>query len=191
MIPTIFSNSLVNAQITDYEHDSINRGCKIKFSESKQAFYETDFNYPQLPEDLVPVKDRELHLLLVDKINSGCRVFSDLTLSTRRPSIHHEWINNQWTDPRTPEQRESDVTNSLRPLTRRQFKLTLHQYGMLSTIEQKIASVPDANLRTLLQIEYEEATEFSRSSSSVLAMIQILGLSTAQVNTMWQWGLTQ
>ncbi len=163
----------------------------IKFSESKQAFYETDFDYPQLPEDLVPVEDRELHLLLVDKINSGCRVFSDLSFSQPKPGPYHEWMDDQWVDPRTPEQRENYVTNSLRTLTRRQFKLTLHQYGMLSTIEQKIASVPDANLRTLLQIEYEEATEFNRTSSSVLAMIQILGLSTAQVNTMWQWGLTQ
>lgn len=163
----------------------------IKFSESKQAFYETDFNYPELPEDLVAVEDHELHLLLVDKINSGCRVFSDLSFSQPKPGPYFEWMDDKWVDPRTPEQRENYVTNSLRPLTRRQFKLTLHRYDMLSTIEQKIASVPDANLRTLLQIEYEEATEFNRTSSSVLAMIQILGLTTAQVNTMWQWGLTQ
>ena len=163
----------------------------IKFSESKQAFYETDFDYPELPGDLVPVEDRELHLLLVNKINSGCRMFSDLSFSQPKPSPYCEWMDDQWVDPRTPEQRENYVTNSLRPLTRRQFKLTLHQYGVLSTIEQKIASVPDANLRTLLQIEYEEATEFNRTSSSVLAMIQILELSTAQVNAMWQWGLTQ
>ena len=163
----------------------------IKFSESKQAFYETDLDYPELPGDLVPVEDRELHLLLVNKINSGCRMFSDLSFSQPKPSPYCEWMDDQWVDPRTPEQRENYVTNSLRPLTRRQFKLTLHQYGVLSTIEQKIASVPDANLRTLLQIEYEEATEFNRTSSSVLAMIQILELSTAQVNAMWQWGLTQ
>ena len=137
------------------------------------------------------VEDHELHLLLVNKINSGCRVFSDLSFSQPKPSPYCEWMDDQWVDPRTPEQRENAVTNSLRPLTRRQFKLALHQYGMLSTIEQKIASVPDANLRTLLQIEYEEATEFNRTSSSVLAMIQILGLTTAQVNTMWRWGLTQ
>lgn len=141
-------------------------------------------------ENLVAITE-EQHSSLLEKLNQGYHIFKDLTLSTRRPSIHHEWMDDQWVDPRTPEQRENAVTNSLRPLTRRQFKLALHQYGMLSTIEQKIASVPDANLRTLLQIEYEEATEFNRTSSSVLAMIQILGLSTAQVNTMWQWGLTQ
>ena len=160
----------------------------IYFDYEKQGFRlsETELS----DESLVLITD-EQHPLLLEKLNQGYHIFKNLTLSSRKPSINHQWVNDQWVDPRSPEQRERDVTNSLRPLTRRQFKLTLHQYGMLSTIEQKIASVPDANLRTLLQIEYEEATEFSRSSSSALAMIQILGLTTAQVNTMWRWGLTQ
>lgn len=131
------------------------------------------------------------HISLLEKLNQGFRIFKDLSLSPRRPSFNHQWINNQWVDPRTPEQREAAIIAALRPLTRRQFKLTLLQYNLLTTIEDKIAAVPDAKLRTLLQIEYAEATEFNRTSPSVLAMIQILGLSTSQVNTMWEWGLTQ
>ena len=81
--------------------------------------------------------------------------------------------------------------NSLRPLTRRQFKLTLLNFNMLDTIEQKLSEIQDASLRTKLQIEYTEATEFHRTSDSMNAMIQLLGLTSNQVNAMWEWGLTQ
>lgn len=163
----------------------------IKFSESKQAFYETDFDYPELPGDLVAVEDSELHLLLVDKINSGCRVFSDLSFSQPKPSPYCEWIDGAWVDPRTPEQKEAQYMASLKPLTRRQFKLTLLHYGMLETMESQIASIPDANLRIQLQIEYAESTTFMRTSPSVAAMVQSLGLTTNQVNQMWEYGMSQ
>ena len=81
--------------------------------------------------------------------------------------------------------------NSLRPLTRRQFKLTLLNFNMLDTIEQKLSEIQDASLRAKLQIEYAEATEFHRTSDSMNAMIQLLGLTSNQVNSMWEYGLTQ
>lgn len=81
--------------------------------------------------------------------------------------------------------------NSLRPLTRRQFKLTLLNFNMLETIEQKLSEIQDASLRAKLQIEYTEATEFHRTSDSMNAMIQLLGLTSNQVNSMWEYGLTQ
>lgn len=160
----------------------------IYFDQPKQAFYqlEKDPNNPDYVE-----LTTEQHQMVLQKLNQGYYVFKDLTTSPRKPSIYHEWKNGQWVDPRTPEQIEAIELASLRPLTRRQFKLTLLQYNMLSTIEQRIAEVADPTTRTKLQIEYTEATEFHRTSPSVLAMIQILGLSSVQVNTMWKWGLTQ
>lgn len=91
----------------------------------------------------------------------------------------------------SPEAKYDLYLKSLRPLTRRQFKLTLLKYDLLEEVETKFAEIQDAALRARMQIEYNEATEFQRLSTSVAAMIQILGLTSNQVNTMWEWGLTQ
>ena len=79
---------------------------------------------------------------------------------------------------------------SLKPLTRRQFKLILLENGLLEQVETMINSVEDVTQRTRLQIEYTESTEFQRTSNSVKYMCNLLGLTEEQVNQMWEQGLT-
>lgn len=79
---------------------------------------------------------------------------------------------------------------SLKPLTRRQFKLVLLENNLLEQVETLINSVEDTTQRTRLQIEYTEATEFQRNSESLLFMCQLLNLSEEQINTMWEKALT-
>jgi len=79
---------------------------------------------------------------------------------------------------------------SLKPLTRRQFKLTLLENNLLEQVETLINSVEDVTQRTRLQIEYSEATEFQRTSNSVKYMCNLLGLTEEQINQMWEQGLT-
>ena len=78
---------------------------------------------------------------------------------------------------------------SLKPLTRRQFKLVLLENNLLEQVETLINSVEDATQRTRLQIEYSEATEFQRTSNSVKYMCNLLGLTEEQVNQMWEKAL--
>ena len=79
---------------------------------------------------------------------------------------------------------------SLKPLTRRQFKLVLLENNLLEQVETLINSVEDVTQRTRLQIEYSEATEFQRTSNSVKYMCNLLGLTEEQINQMWEQGLT-
>jgi hypothetical protein len=160
----------------------------IYFNPEKQSF--TTMEAASENPNMVEITN-EQHIELLAKLNQGYYVFPDLTLSTIRPSIEHHWIDGAWVDPRTPEQKEAQYMASLKPLTRRQFKLTLLHYGMLETMESQIASIPDANLRIQLQIEYAESTTFMRTSPSVAAMVQSLGLTTNQVNQMWEYGMSQ
>ena len=161
----------------------------IKFSESKQAFYETDFNYPELPEDLVPVEDRELHLLLVDKINSGCRVFSDLSFSQPKPSPYCEWVDGEWQDLETEEDKKQRYLASLRPLTRRQFMLTLVEYGLDDDIAAAINAIEDEKQRKIINIEFNNSQTFERFSDSVLFMCSLVGLEETRVNELWEYGM--
>lgn len=162
----------------------------IKFSESKQAFYETDFDYgDNLPDDLIDIPSSEVHLALVEKINEGHRVFSDLTYSEKRPSQTHVWENGEWVDSLTPAQKYEQYLKSLRPLTRRQFKLILLKNGMLNNIDTAIASIEDAEQKALVEIEYIESMQFERLSDSVAYMCQLLNLTDEQVNQMWEQGL--
>lgn len=79
---------------------------------------------------------------------------------------------------------------SLKPLTRRQFKLALLENGLLDQIENSISAIGDDKTRSLIQIEYAEATEFHRTSDSVAYMCQLLVLTDEQVDQMWEHALT-
>lgn len=88
------------------------------------------------------------------------------------------------------EQKYNIYLNSLKPLTRRQFKLVLLEDNLLDELELAINNIEDKTTRTRMQIEYTESTEFKRDSESTLFMCQLLNLSEEQINTMWEQGLT-
>ena len=161
----------------------------IKFSEKNQAFYDTDMDYTDLPADLIDI-DTEQHLDLLSKINSGHHVFSDLTYTDAKPSPHHIWKDNDWIDERSDEEKREQYLASLKPLTRRQFKLTLLENGLLDQIESSMSAIEDNQTRARIQIEYTEATEFHRTSDSVAYMCQLLGVNDEQVDQMWEHALT-
>ncbi len=83
------------------------------------------------------------------------------------------------------EEKRTFYLASLRPLTRRQFKLALLENGLLDQIENSISAIEDDQTRARIQIEYTEATELHRTSNSVMYMCQLLNLSDDQVDQMW------
>ena len=90
----------------------------------------------------------------------------------------------------TDEQLYDIYIKSLRPLTRRQFKLVLLENDLLDEVELAINNIEDRTVKTRMQIEYTESTEFERNSESLLFMCQLLNLSEEQINTMWEKALT-
>lgn len=86
----------------------------------------------------------------------------------------------------TEEQKYNIYLNSLRPLTRRQFKLALLENNLLADIDTAISNIPDPLFKARIEIEYAEATEFVRTSDSVKYMLSILELSEEQVNLLWE-----
>ena len=90
----------------------------------------------------------------------------------------------------TEEERYQQHLATLKPLTRRQFKLTLLNEGLLQQVEIGINNIEDATERARMQIEYTEANEFHRTSEAVATMITLLGSNEDQVNTMWEKALT-
>ena len=88
------------------------------------------------------------------------------------------------------EEKRTPCLASLRPLTRRQFKLALLENGLLDKIENSISAIEDDQMRARIQIEYTEATEFHRTSDSVAYMCQLLGLNDEQSDQIWEQALT-
>lgn len=72
-----------------------------------------------------------------------------------------------------------------KPLTRRQFKLSLLENGLLDTVEQMIESIEDPIVKTRIQIEYSESERFERTNDSVRYMLGVLDLTSDQVDEMW------
>ena len=90
----------------------------------------------------------------------------------------------------SPSELYKKYVSTLKPLTRRQFKLVLLENNLLDKVETAIESIEDITQRTRMQIEYTEATDFKRTSESLLGMCRLLGLSEEQINTMWEHALT-
>ncbi len=78
------------------------------------------------------------------------------------------------------------LEQTLPPLTRRQFKLALLHADLATQIEQAIDSIADAKTKAVLEIEYNEATEFRRTSDSVKYMCNLLSLTDDEINEIWQ-----
>ena len=86
----------------------------------------------------------------------------------------------------TVEEKRDIFLSTLKPLTRRQFKLALLENDLLDRVESTIDTIPDSLLRKRLQIEYSESDEFQRQSESVIAMCNLLELKEEEVDSLWQ-----
>lgn len=161
----------------------------IKFSSSKQAFYDLTFSYENLPDDLIEIPP-ERHYELLEKINSGCIVFTDLSCSAPKPTEFHQWNGTDWVDNRTEEDKLSAHLAQFQPLTRRQFKLALLENSLIETVEQTIVAIEDPTLKTRIQIEYNESERFERTNQSVQYMLGFLNLTAKQVDEMWFYAST-
>ena len=76
-------------------------------------------------------------------------------------------------------------------LTRRQFRLALVMNGFaLADIEAVINSIEDATQRQITLIEWQDATVFERNNSNLLTMANLMGLSSAQIDELWEQAVT-
>lgn len=155
----------------------------IKFSPKNQTFYDLELNYPELPNDLIEVTS-EQHYALLDKINSGCIVFSDLTASPPRPDQFHTWNGTTWVDTRTDEEKRAAYLVTVPVLTKRQFNLYMYDNGHIAEIEAIFAANPRA------KIEFDSVRDIERTHPTTLSMIAALGWTDEQVDQMWQQALT-
>ena len=88
-----------------------------------------------------------------------------------------------------PEELRAIYLASLKPLTRRQFKLVLLENGLLDKISETIAKITDETLRMQIQIEYEDSITFERDNPSLIQLYKLLGLKESQVDRMWEQAL--
>ena len=155
----------------------------IKFSLKNKAFYDSELNYTDLPNDLVEITENQ-YIELLSALNSGCIVFSDLTVSAPKPSQFHEWNGSEWIDTRTAEEIAAYNRSLFQKLSKRQFALYLFDHGMYDQVMQAI----EANPR--FKIEYDTVSDIERLSPTVAYMTTLLDLTEEQVDEMWEQALT-
>lgn len=105
-------------------------------------------------------------------------------------TIFETWAGTAWQDQRTDEEKEIERLKQFTSLSRRQFKLLMLENQLLDQVEDAINSIEDEYERAKVKIEYEEATEFHRTSESVLTMCQLLNLKDDDVDDMWLHAMT-
>ena len=90
----------------------------------------------------------------------------------------------------TDEQLYEIYVKSLRPLTRRQFRLALLDVGLLDDLEATISNIEDATEKKRIEIEYTESDKFARTSESVKTMFALINQTEDQINELWEKALT-
>lgn len=101
-----------------------------------------------------------------------------------------EFISNtglrRWLDGNVVEYLPPVVEPQPAPITKRQLRLTLVRNGIaLSAVEEAISAMPDGLEKEEAQIEWADANTFSRDHPTLLFIAAALGLTDAQVDTMW------
>lgn len=89
----------------------------------------------------------------------------------------------------TASQRYQLYLSSLKPLSRKQFKLVLLDSGLLDDLELAISNIEDATEKKRIEIEYIESTEFARTSESVKTMFALINQTEEQINELWEKAL--
>jgi hypothetical protein len=79
--------------------------------------------------------------------------------------------------------------SSLRPLSRKQFKLVLLDSGLLDDLELSISNIENTLEKKRIEIEYTESTEFVRTSESVKTMFTLINQTEEQINELWEKAL--
>ena len=161
----------------------------INFSVSQQAFYDSNLDYSNPPQDLVEITD-EQHRELLKALNSGCIIFADLTCSESKPSQFHEWINSGWIDPRTEEEKLAYKRSQYPKLTRYQFMRGMLEYGYKSSdIEAQIMLIEDEYTRELTMIGFKDAINFVRTDHSIDVMRDMLKRTDEEIDEFWESSL--
>ena len=109
----------------------------------------------------------------------GCEVSSDFTYKPVRPSEFHEWNGTEWVDSRTPEQLAEYNRSQMPNLTPIEFDIKLNNAGLYTTVQDLIKDSFE------LRIAYTRATFFSRTDPFINQARIALGLTDAQVDTIW------
>ena len=89
----------------------------------------------------------------------------------------------------TDEQLYEIYVKSLRPLTRRQFRLALLDVGLLDDLEAAISNIEDTAEKRRSEIEYTESDKFARTSESVKTMFTLINQTEEQINELWEKAL--
>ena len=79
-----------------------------------------------------------------------------------------------------------DSSIEFKTITPRQIRMALLMSGYsLEDISNAISSIPDSTQRQLAQVEWEYAVDFERHNPLVESIGQAIGLSSAQIDSLW------
>ena len=162
----------------------------LAFSVVSQAVFDLDIEYEDAPDDLIEISVED-HQMIFSALNSGCIVFSDLTVSPPKPSQFHEWNGTGWIDPRTEEEKLAYKRSRYPKLTRYQFMRGLLEMGFKSLdIEAQILLIEDEFTRELTMIGFKDATNFVRTDPSIDVMRDLLGKTDEEIDEFWELCVT-
>lgn len=89
----------------------------------------------------------------------------------------------------TATEKRAGYLRTLKPLSRRQFKLILGDNNLLDAVTAAIASISDPALKMRATIEWEDSGEFDRLNPTLMKLYDLMGLKESKVDSLWEAAL--
>lgn len=78
---------------------------------------------------------------------------------------------------------------SLKPLTHRQFMITLVEFGLDDDLSNAIDGIEDSKQKKIINIEFNSSQNFERLNDSVLFMFNLINFPEDKINEFWEYGM--
>ena len=131
-------------------------------------------------------KDGELYEFSEEQLHLVDESFEAVTgdlyaqLITPKPSeFHNKWVNGEWIDQRTEQERDAYARTIMPTLTPIEFDIKLNNVGLYDAVQDLIKDSFE------LRIAYTRATFFSRTDPFIDQARIALNLTNEQVDEMW------
>lgn len=137
----------------------------IYYSDSTKGFYDSSIHGKSLPKDAVEITRKYHTALLVGQASNMLIVVdeSGYPILKKTPTA----------PPQIPEK-----------VTMRQARLALHAAGLLNKVEDAIGAIQEPQ-KTILEIEWNYASNVARNSQFVTSIGEILGLTSVEIDNLF------
>jgi hypothetical protein len=181
-----FPDYWVNLRITDFSEENLHQTASDNAGQAERFWQ----SISELPQEMIPQESTGV---------AKTRIYADAPEHDPfNKNLSYEWIETDnaitqtWVITEKSEEEKAEYLNQWRgglEVTMRQARLALAQQGLLQTVKDAIALIPEPD-KAIVSIEWEYSATVERSSQWVATLAPALNLNDEQMDDLFKLAAT-